>query len=251
MTAPASEQPARPGIPGWLRAVLAVAVIGGLIYAARAAGIAELIPKWLEAIRRLGPAGWFVFVGLYILACVFFVPGSLLTLGAGAVFGVGLGSALVSVGSVCGATISFLIGRFLARDWVFRKASGNPRFAALDAAIGKEGWKIVGLLRLSPVFPFTLLNYLLGVTRVSLRDYVLASWIGMMPGTVMYVYLGSVFGTALASGGARQRTSAEWALYAVGLVATIAVTVWITKIAKAALGRKLDAPATATPDSRP
>lgn len=251
MTSSVSTLPKRPGIPGWLRAVLAVAVIGGLIYAARAAGIAQLIPQWLEKIRSLGPAGWFVFVGLYIVACVFFVPGSLLTLGAGAVFGVGLGSALVSVGSVCGATISFLIGRFLARDWVFRKASGNPRFAALDAAIGKEGWKIVGLLRLSPVFPFALLNYLLGVTRVSLRDYLLASWIGMMPGTLMYVYLGSVLGTAVASGGTRQRTSTEWALYAVGLVATIAVTVWVTKIAKRALGQKLEGSGQPAPDAKP
>lgn len=231
--------PAKSGIPSWLRLVLIVLVVGTLIYVVRATGVTKLLPEWLEKIRNLGPVGWLVFIGLYVAACVLFVPGSVLTLGAGAVFGVGLGSMLVSAGSVIGATLSFLIGRFFARDWVTKKAAANPRFAALDAAIGKEGWKIVGLLRLSPVFPFNLLNYLLGVTRVSLRDYVLASWIGMMPGTVMYVYLGSVFGTAV-SGQSRQRTPAEWALYGVGLVATIAVTVWITKIAKSALGRRLD-----------
>ncbi len=242
--------PARSGIPTWLRLVLIVLAVGAIIYLVRATGVTRLLPEWLEKIRNLGPVGWFVFIGLYILACVFFVPGSVLTLGAGAVFGVGLGSVLVSVGSIIGATLSFLIGRFFARDWVTKKTAANPRFAALDVAIGKEGWKIVGLLRLSPVFPFNLLNYLLGVTRVSLRDYVLASWIGMMPGTVMFVYLGSVFGTAV-SGQGRQRTPAEWALYGVGLVATIAVTVWITKIAKGALGRRLDSSPAPQSSSKP
>lgn len=242
--------PAKSGLPSWLRLALIILIVATLIYIVRATGVTKLLPEWLEKIRNLGPAGWLVFIGLYVAACVLFVPGSVLTLGAGAVFGVGLGSVLVSAGSVLGATASFLIGRFFARDWVTKKAAANPRFAALDAAIGKEGLKIVGLLRLSPVFPFNLLNYLLGVTRVSLRDYVLASWIGMMPGTVMFVYLGSVFGTAV-SGQSRQRTPAEWALYGVGLVATIAVTIWITKIAKGALGRRLDSPASSGAISKP
>jgi uncharacterized membrane protein YdjX (TVP38/TMEM64 family) len=94
----------------------------------------------------------------------------------------------------------------------------------------------VGLTRLSPVFPFTLLNYAFGLTRVKLSHYVLASWIGMMPGTVMYVYLGSL---AKAATGERTRTTGEWALYGVGLLATVAVTIFVTRIAKQALAKKI------------
>jgi uncharacterized membrane protein YdjX (TVP38/TMEM64 family) len=131
-----------------------------------------------------------------------------------------------------------LVGRYLARDWVAKKIEGNAAFAALDRAVASEGWKIVGLTRLSPAFPFTLLNYAFGLTRVSLRDYVLASWIGMMPGTVMYVYLGSLARAA----GERSRTPAEWALSGVGLVATIVVTVFVTRLARTALAKRTGAP---------
>jgi uncharacterized membrane protein YdjX (TVP38/TMEM64 family) len=192
-------------------------------------------------IRAQGAWAPILFVLLYVAACVAFVPGSLLTLGAGAVFGPVLGTACVSVGSTFGAALSFLIGRFVARDAVARRLGAFPRFAAVDEAVGREGWKIVGLLRLSPLFPFNLLNYALGLTRVGFRDYLLASWICMLPGTVLYVYLGSVLGEALLRGTAahRDRTPAEWALYAVGLAATVAVTVAITRLARRALDRRI------------
>jgi len=148
-------------------------------------------------------------------------------------FGVAWGSVYVSIGATLGATAAFLVGRYFARAWVTAKIEGSEKFAAIDRAVGDEGWKIVGLTRLSPVFPFTLLNYAFGLTRVRLRDYVLASWIGMLPGTVMYVYLGS-----LARAGAHQRTPGEWALYALGLAATVAVTVIITRIARRALAKR-------------
>ena len=162
-----------------------------------------------------------------------FLPGSILTLGAGALFGVVKGSILVSISATLGATAAFLVGRYLARDWVAKKIEGNSKFSAIDQAVAREGWKIVGLVRLSPVFPFSLLNYAFGLTRVSLRDYMLASWIGMMPGTVMYVYIGS-----LAHAGAQQTTPLQWALRGLGLVATIAVTLVLTRIAKKALAKK-------------
>ncbi len=128
----------------------------------------------------------------------------------------------------------------LAREMVARRVAGNPTFGALDETVASEGWKIVGLTRLSPVFPFNLLNYAFGVTRVAPRDYILASWIGMMPGTLMYVYIGSLAGS-LATLGAEQRvrTPAEWALYVVGLLATVAVTVYVTRIARAALRKRI------------
>ncbi len=197
-----------------------------------------LLGNALATVERLGPWGPVVFVVIYILACVLLIPGSVLTLGAGAMFGVVWGSVYVSLASTLGATAAFLVGRYLARRWVARKIAGNAAFAAIDRAVAEEGWKIVGLTRLSPVFPFTLLNYAFGVTQVKLRDYMLASWIGMMPGTVMYVYLGSL---ARAGAGGQQKSPAEWVLYGLGLLATVAVTVLITRIARQALARRTNA----------
>ncbi len=220
--------------------LLALGGVAILLAVGRSFDIQGLLRRALEWIGDLGPAGAAAFVGIYVVACVLFIPGSILTLGAGAVYGVVRGSLLVSVASTLGATAAFLAGRYLARDWVARRIEGNERFRAIDRAVGREGWKIVGLTRLSPVFPFNLLNYAYGLTRVSLRDYVLASWIGMIPGTVMYVYLGSLAGslaTLDAGGGGRSR--AQWVLYVIGLAATVAVTVYVTRIARAALAQRV------------
>ena len=169
-----------------------------------------------------------------------FVPGSVLTLGAGAVFGVALGSVYVSISATLGATAAFLVGRYLARDVIARKIERNDKFAAIDRAVAEEGWKIVLLTRLSPVFPFTLLNYAFGLTRVKLSHYVLASWIGMIPGTVMYVYLGSLVNVGA---GHRRRTTGEWVLYGVGLLATVTVTVFVTRLARKVLANRIGASA--------
>ena len=117
-----------------------------------------------------------------------------------------------------------------------RRLAGDGRFAAIDRAVGEQGRKIVFLLRLSPVFPFTLLNYALGLTRVKLGDYLIAS-IGMLPATLLYVYTGKVAGdvTAVAGGSAQARGLADWAVLVIGLVATAAVTVIVTRIARRAL----------------
>ena len=190
----------------------------------------------------MGFPGYGIFVGVYVAACVCFIPGSILTLGAGAIYGVVSGSILVSVSSTLGATVAFLLGRYLARGWVARRIEGNVRFAAVDNAVGRQGWKIILLTRLSPIFPFTLLNYAYGLTKVRLRDYFLASWLGMLPGTVMYVYLGSLAKSLSAIGTDCpdcQRGPWQWALYAVGLVATVAVTIVITRVARRALGQTL------------
>jgi len=217
--------------------VLIAAIAAAIVAAFFLFDVRALLREGLDAIARLGPWGPVLFIVAYIAATVLFLPGSVLTLGAGALFGIGLGSVYVSIASTLGATAAFLVGRYLARDWVAKKIEGNASFAALDRAVAEEGWKIVGLTRLSPAFPFSLLNYAFGLTRVSLRDYVLASWIGMMPGTVMYVYIGSLARVA----GDRQRTPAEWALLVIGLVATMAVTVVITRLARRALAKRTQA----------
>ena len=235
---PAAPAPTR---SSWGRLLGVVGLLGVAVVLFRQFELAQRLPEALTWIRGQGALGAAIFVLAYVLACVLFLPGSLLTLGAGAVFGVAWGFPLVSLASTLGATVSFLVGRFAARDWVAARAAGNPKFGAIDAAVGREGWKIVGLLRLSPVFPFNLLNYALGVTRVRLRDFVLASWIGMMPGTLLFVWLGALAGdVAQLAGGQRQRSPAEWALYGVGLLATVAVTVYLTRIARASLQTELD-----------
>lgn len=229
------ERMPRKGRRGPARAILWITVAVLIFGLARICDLPGFLTRSLSWVENLGPIGPIVFIFVYVLATVFFVPGSALTLGAGAIFGVLAGSIYVSIAATLGATAAFLIGRYLARDWVARRTEGNPKFKAIDEAVAREGWKIVGLVRLSPVFPFNVLNYAFGVTRVSLRDYFWASWIGMIPGTVMYVYLGSL-GRNLAAG--RSRTPAEWVLYAAGLVATVGVTLFVTRLARRALEQR-------------
>ena len=197
----------------------------------------DFIQRLLDYIAGLDPV-WapVAFIVLYIFATVLFLPGSVITLAAGFLFGVVQGAIYVSIASTTGAALAFLIGRYVARDWIGRKIESNPKFAAIDEAIGREGPKIVFLLRLSPVFPFNLLNYGLGLTRIPFWKYVGASWLGMLPGTILYVYIGSLFkNLADIAGGDRVKTPTEWVFYGLGLVATLAVTIYITKVAKKAM----------------
>ena len=216
-------------------------------------GVQEHLLDLVAWIRGAGWTGAVVFVLLYVLAAVLFLPGSALTLGAGFVYGVGLGTAVVWLGANLGATAAFLLGRTVARRWVAARVEGNARFAAIDRAVGREGLKIVLLTRLSPVFPFSLLNYAFGLTKVSLRDYVAGSVVGMLPGTVMYVYLGSLItnlselAAGRSTGGAMQQ-----AFYYAGLGATVVVAVLVTRVARRALAEETAATANrdAAPDLR-
>lgn len=219
--------------------ILAVLLVGVAIVARQfglMASLNQVLQSTLQWIANLGTWGIVAFIILYILAAVFLIPGSIITLGAGVLFGVIGGSIIVSIASTLAATVAFLIGRYLARGWVAKQIEDKPKFKAIDAAVAREGWKMVGLTRLSPVFPFVFLNYAFGVTQVSLRDYVLASWIGMMPGTVMYVYIGSLakYLASLGAGG-EQASTIQWAIRIVGFIATVAVTIYVTGVAKKAL----------------
>jgi uncharacterized membrane protein YdjX (TVP38/TMEM64 family) len=227
----------------WIKPLLIVtAVVAVLVLGGTYLNLQQKIADVLAWIEELGPAGMGVYALLYIVACIFFIPGSLLTLGAGAIYGVVTGSILVSVSSTLGATAAFLVGRYFARDWIAKKIEGNQRFTTIDNAVADEGWRIVGLTRLSPVFSFNLLNYAYGLTRVSLREYVLASWIGMMPGTVMYVYIGSLAGdlASIGSETAEAPSGAQWIINIVAFIATVLVTIYVTRIAKKALAEKID-----------
>jgi uncharacterized membrane protein YdjX (TVP38/TMEM64 family) len=217
-----------------VRVVASVAVVAVLLLAGRR--IAALVPAFAAWVERLGVWGPVAFVAGYALATVAFVPGSLLTLAAGAIFGLVRGTALVFVAATLGASAAFFLSRYLARGWVECRLSGNERFAAIDRAVGAEGRRIVFLLRLSPVFPFNLLNYALGLTRVRFADYLVAS-IGMLPGTVLYVYSGTLVGDVarLAAGTPVQRGAAHWVVLVIGLLATLVVTTLVARTARRAL----------------
>ena len=230
-----------PGASRWWRKLLyalaALAAVGLLWWLGRLGG--EQVPRFAAWVDGLGIWGPVVFVAGYAVATVAFVPGVLLTLAAGAVFGLAQGTLYVFVGATLGACGAFLVSRYVARRAIERKLAGRPRFAAIDRAVGREGRKIVFLLRLSPAFPFNLLNYGLGLTRVRFVDY-LAACVGMLPGTFLYVYYGKLLGdVAAVAGGAEVDRGAEyWAFLGVGIAATVAVTWFITKKAREALARE-------------
>jgi len=197
--------------------------------------------RLVEWIHGAGALGVLVYALAYVLATLLLLPGSILTLGAGFAYGPVWGTLLVSPISVVAATLAFLLGRTLARNWVSRRMERDPRFAAISDAIRASGFKIVLLLRLSPIFPFNLLNYALALTRVPLREYVIASLVGMLPGTFLYVYLGSLVTSASELLSGRRPPSGFWGkfLYWGGLLATLVVVVLITRIANRALSRAL------------
>jgi uncharacterized membrane protein YdjX (TVP38/TMEM64 family) len=222
------------GVP-WLRLGIGILVLGLLVVAGRSLGGA--LPGAVASIRDLGVWGGVAFVALYGVAAVAMAPGSILTLAAGAIFGLGWGVLWVFLGATLGASLAFLVARYVARGWVEQRIASSPRFAAVDRAIGRDGRKIVFLLRLSPIFPFNALNYGLGLTRVRFLDYVVAS-VGMLPGSLLYVYYGRVAGeVATLAGGsaAAPRGAGYWVVLGLGLLATLAVTTVVTRAARRAL----------------
>ncbi|MBI5201579.1 MAG: TVP38/TMEM64 family protein [Elusimicrobia bacterium] len=201
--------------------------------------MSDLLRGLLERVSALGLWAPAAFVALYAAAAVLMVPGSLLTLGAGAVFGPVKGAVLVWLAATLGSTLAFAAGRTIARGLVSRRLGADPRLAAVDAAISRDGWRVVLLLRLSPLFPYNALNYVLSLTGVTARDYVSATALGMIPGTLLYVYIGSLAGGVAGLGGARTRTPLEWLLYAAGFAATIGAAVLVGRSARRSLDESL------------
>ena len=222
------------------KVLLALVAIAALVVVARRLGLQAWLQRVLAWINDLGPWKPVGYIFFYAVACVFAIPGSILTLGGGFLFGIGFGILYVSIGATLGATLAFLAGRYLLRTWVVNKLGHNLKFQALDEAVAREGWKIVLLVRLCPIFPFPVTNYGFGITRISLKEYVVASWIGMLPAMMVLVYIGSLAGslTNLGPASGRTRTPLEWAFYGVGLVLSILVTIYITRVAKRALDDK-------------
>ena len=217
--------------PAILLIVIALAIGAWFLF------LQDHIATAFDWVRMQGLSGA-VIVGLvYAAATVLMIPGSIATLAIGALYGPWLGLAVVSPASVLGATIPFLLGRSIFRPMIEKKMGDSEKFKSLQGAIAVNGLKILTLVRLSPVFPYTLINYAFGLTHVSLRNYILGSFIGMLPGTLLYVYLGSAAGdvSSLLANPVQDSGQAGDLMFYCGLVATLVVTILITKIAKNAL----------------
>jgi len=211
-------------------AVLAIVVAGRILP----------IQAWLmdfdQWIAGKGMEGLLVFTVGFAAGTVLFIPGSVLTLGAGFIFGIFWGTVVATVGSAIGDTLAFLIARYLAREKIRRLTLGNRKFAAMDEAIGEHGWKIVLLLRLSPLIPFNMSNYLYGLTAIRFWPYVLASTVGVLPANLLFVYLGAAGKASLQviTYPTVPHTALEMTVLATGLVATFTATWYISRIARKA-----------------
>ena len=225
------------------RLVALIVIVIGLFLAAKLLPVEQWLRSFNDWVAQMGAAGIFIFIAVYAVATVLLAPGAILTIGAGFAFGLWKGFLAVSAGSTLGAALAFLVARFIAREKIEAMAKGSEKFRRIDNAIGEQGAKLVFLLRLSPVIPFNLSNYFYGLTAVKFWPYVLASWMGMMPGTFLYVYIGTAGRAAVsaaAGGEAMKHTWQYWTFIGVGFAATIVVTICVTKIARDALKKTAD-----------
>ena len=194
----------------------------------------ELLSLVLPALRT--PLGAVAFVPLYALWVTLLLPGVWASMLAGALYGTVLGSAVVFLGASLGAVVVFLLGRGWLRNWARRRLAATPKLLAVEQAVSREGLRLVLLTRLSPAFPFSLLNLAYGLSDVSLRDYVIGL-VGILPGTVLFCALGALAGDVARFGSvlSGQADPFTWAVRLVGIAATVAVTVQVTQVARRAL----------------
>jgi uncharacterized membrane protein YdjX (TVP38/TMEM64 family) len=221
-----------------VRILIAVVVLAVLAVAGRE--IAALLPRFVAWVESLGAWGPAAFIAGYSIASVVLAPAFLLTIAAGAIFGVVKGIALVMVGATIGSTLAFLTGRYLARHFVEGLLDRDPRLAAVDRAVERQGLRLVLMLRMSPAVPYTLLNYALGLSRIRLLDFVVGS-IGMLPVVAAYVYSGKLAGdlASLASGAPPPRGPLYYSVLALGIVSTVAVSVFATRMVRQAIAEEL------------
>ena len=216
--------------------IVLIIIILGLLVAVKLLPVGKYVISALEWTEGLGPWAPIFVVIFYILACVLMMPGLIITIASGFLFDLLWGTIIVSIASTIGACAAFLVGRTFARGWIAQKVANRPKFKAIDEAVGKQGFKIVLLTRLSPIFPFNFLNYAYGLTKVKFWKYAVASWAGMLPGTVMFVYFGTAARslTEIAAGGSQDKSATRIFLL-LGLIMAIVVVVFVTHVARKAL----------------
>ena len=211
--------------------------VGLIVLLLVGAGFVLPIRDWVQSftdwVQKLGPIGFIAFAVAYVIAVLLILPTWILTVSAGVAFGL-WGIPLVVVSATLGAALAFLIARSALRERVRTWAQKKPLHQALDKATSVEGWKVVGLLRLSPAVPFTLQNYAFGATDIPFWHFVIPTFFGIMPGTALYVYIGTL-GRAAAN--SENLKTSQIALFSVGLVATVIVIIVLTKKAKQMLSQ--------------
>lgn len=199
------------------------------------------ILDWMEIIQQAGMMGWCLFIILYALCCLFFIPASLLTIAAGAVYGFWGGCALVLVGNALGSILNLLVARFFLRGWAAERIARYPRLMALEKAMAHDDWKLVFLSHLSPIMPFSLINYSLGMTNISFWRFLWATELGAVPMTFVYVYIGTLIGNlARIVPELQQHRPLEWTFQGIGLVLTIGITIYIARLTSRVLKQRLD-----------
>jgi uncharacterized membrane protein YdjX (TVP38/TMEM64 family) len=198
------------------------------------------VVRGMQAVQSAGWVGWLIFIAVYAAACLLFIPGSILTLAAGAVYGFWAGTLLVLIGNGLGALSSLLITRYLLRDWAKKQFDKHPRLRAVEDAVGTDGWTIVCLTRLSPVMPFSLINYALGLTKISATKFFLATEAGAIPSTCVYVYFGTLIGSLAKIGpDLHAHRGLEWIVQGGGFLFTVGATVYVTWVASRALKKRI------------
>ncbi len=224
--------PSTPRARHILRLVVFVAALAVFFFALRWVKDSGLLDQSLRWIQSLGPWAPAVFILLYVASVIVCLPASILTAGGGFIFGFAEGSVHVLIAATIASNVNFLLGRHLARDWINRKLGTNPRFRAIDEAVAAEGWKIVALVRLAPVFPFSLASYAFGLTRVPWGKFFLANF-ALIPGTLLYVYLGSIMRDLT-----EKVQTPLWIKLTAFALALVAV-IYVARVAKCALARKM------------
>lgn len=223
----------------WLKAGAGVAAVAAVFVGLRMLPVGRWASLLIEKVHGAGATGVALFAVVYIVSPLLLAPASVLTIGGGFLYGRGWGTLLVAACATAAACLAFLLGRTLLRERVRKRIEQDPKLRAIDAAVGAHGFRLVFLLRLSPVVPFNLLNYALGATQVKFSTYAAASVLGMLPGTFLYVSIGAAATSAAQlEGGAHPPGAALW----IGIAATVAVVVLLTLIARRALKDALPAP---------
>jgi uncharacterized membrane protein YdjX (TVP38/TMEM64 family) len=215
------------------KSVLALLIVAAIIVAFRVLPVADWLLAFQTWVRGLGPLGYLVYIVVYALCVVAFVPASILTLGAGAIFGFVGGTIVVVIGATIGATLAFLLARTVMRKRIEAMTASNAKFRALDRAIAAEGMKIVFLVRLAVVFPFTYINYAFGLTAIPLWRYVVATFFGIIPATAAFVFASSAATRAATT----STSSITKIVYIAGGIVAIFVSVLIGRIATKAIRR--------------
>lgn len=214
----------------WSKILMGLALLVLLIVGYRLLPIDEWITSFQTWVKGFGVLGWFIFIGVYAITTFALLPGSFLTLAAGVIWGL-WAFPIVIIAATLGSAISFVAARFWFHDRVQEKVQSYPKFRAINEAIGEEGWRVVGLLRLSPALPFSLQNWFLGITPVGFWPSQIATFFGIMPGTLLYVWIGSLGAQAAGD----DMSIAKYVVGGLGLLATLVVTVLVTKKANSKL----------------